>query len=251
MRLSGPDWVLLVFVLFCRIGGCLMLMPGFSSPRVPVQVRLLIAVAVTLSLAPLLLPALAAAVARPPTGAVIVLIVAETLTGVFIGLMGRIFFLALQFMAVALASFIGTGSLPGLPIDDGEPNAAVSSLITLTATVLFFTADLHWDVLRGLVQSYAVLPVTGPMAADLALARLADATSDAFILAVQIGSPFFVYALVVNLMFGMVNKLIPQIPVYFISLPFVLAGGMLLLYFAIGEFLSLFLDGFAGWQARG
>ena len=46
-----------------------MLMPGFSSARVPVQVRLFIAVAVTLALAPLLLPVLRAAAAadRRPT----------------------------------------------------------------------------------------------------------------------------------------------------------------------------------------
>ena len=46
--------MLLVFLLFCRIGGCLMLMPGFSSARVPPQVRLFIALAVTLALAPML-----------------------------------------------------------------------------------------------------------------------------------------------------------------------------------------------------
>ncbi len=251
MRLPGPDTVLLCFLLFCRIGGCLMLMPGFSSPRVPVQVRLFIAIAVTLALAPPLLPVLEAAVPQPDTGALLLLISGETLTGVSIGLMGRIFFLALQFMAAALASFIGTGSLPGMPIDETEPNAAVSSLITMTATVLFFAADLHWDVLRGLVQSYAALPVAAPMAVDLALERLAEAASDAFILAVQIGSPFFVYALAVNLMFGIVNKLIPQVPVYFISLPFVIAGGLVLLHLAIGELLSLFLAGFSGWLARG
>src|SRR5690606_31883263 len=50
------DAVLSTFLLFCRIGGCLMLMPGFASPRVPAQIRLFIAIAVTLALAPLLLP---------------------------------------------------------------------------------------------------------------------------------------------------------------------------------------------------
>ena len=41
----------------------------------------------------------------------------------------------------------------------------------------------------------------------------------AFILALQISSPFIVYALIINLMVGIANKLIPQIPVYFISRP--------------------------------
>ena len=45
--------VIAAFVVFSRIGACLMFMPGFSSPRVPVQVRLFIAIAVSLALTPL------------------------------------------------------------------------------------------------------------------------------------------------------------------------------------------------------
>ena len=56
--------VMLTFLLFCRIGGCLMFMPGFSSSRVPVQARLFLAVATTLALAPLLLPAMGATARR-------------------------------------------------------------------------------------------------------------------------------------------------------------------------------------------
>ncbi|WP_425530453.1 flagellar biosynthetic protein FliR [Stenotrophomonas maltophilia] len=43
---------------------------------------------------------------------------------------------------------------------------------------------------------------------------------------------------------GFVNKLTPQIPIYFISLPFVIAGGLILFYFAVPTLLSLFGDGF-------
>lgn len=251
MTLATSDTVLLVFLLFCRIGGCLMVMPGFASPRVPVQIRLFVAVAVTLALTPLLLPDVRAAVLRPRQSALLVLLVAETITGIFIGLLGRIFYLALQFMASALASFIGYAGFPGMPIEDTEPNPALASLITLTATVLFFVADLHWEVLRGLVRSYAVLPVNGPVAFDVGLERLVTATSDAFALTLQISGPFVVYAFAINLAFGIVNKLTPQIPVYFISLPFVVAGGLLLLYFIVGEFFRLFTDAVAGWLVRG
>ncbi len=51
----GPNLILGTFILFCRIGACLMLMPGFSSPQIPTQVRLFMALAVTLSLTPLLI----------------------------------------------------------------------------------------------------------------------------------------------------------------------------------------------------
>ena len=44
MTLIGPQALLATFLIFCRVGTCLMLMPGFSSPRVPMRVRLFLAV---------------------------------------------------------------------------------------------------------------------------------------------------------------------------------------------------------------
>lgn len=251
MSAISSDTVLLVFLAFCRIGGCLMLMPGFASSRVPMNVRLFIAIAVTLALSPILLPILQTALPHVPTGTMIALLVSETIIGGLIGIMGRMFFLALQFMAAAAAMYIGLGNASGPPVEDTEPLPAFATLITLTATLLFFLTDQHWEVLRALLQSYAALPVTEPFAIDFSLVKLTDATSSAFILALQISSPFIVYTLIINLMVGIANKLVPQIPIYFISIPIVLAGGFFLLYFMIGEALRVFMMGFMGWLARG
>ena len=49
--ISGlADSVLVTFIVFCRIGACLMFVPGYSSVNVPAQVRLFIALVTTLSL---------------------------------------------------------------------------------------------------------------------------------------------------------------------------------------------------------
>ncbi len=77
-----------------------------------------------------------------------------------------------------------------------------------------------------------------------ALVDLSDTLSQAFLVMIRLGSPFVAYAILVNLAVGFINKLTPQIPIYFISLPFVIAGGLLLLYFGIATFLRLFVDGF-------
>jgi flagellar biosynthetic protein FliR len=53
------------------------------------------------------------------------------------------------------------------------------------------------------------------------------------------------------MMFGIINKLTPQIPVYFISQPFVLAGGFLLVYFTVAEFLQIFIAAFSSWLRHG
>lgn len=251
MSAIGSETILMVFLMFCRIGGCLMLMPGFSSSRVPVQVRLFIAVAVTLALAPLLLPTLQRATTDLSASALVPLIFSETMLGALIGLIGRLFFLALQFMATAAVMFIGFSTLPGAPVEDTEPVPPLAGMITLTATVLIFVTDQHWELFRGLLASYAVLPVSEPFSAGLSLTKLADAFSNTFVLALQISSPFIVYALFINFLVGIANKLTPQIPVYFIALPFILAGGLVLFYLTIGEALRLFIAGFMGWLATG
>lgn len=246
-----PDTVVVAFLMFCRIGGCLMLMPGFSSPRIPMQVRLFIAIAVTLAMTPVLLPTLQSSVKDLSFPVLCGLILSETAVGALIGVIGRMFFLALQFMATAAAQFIGLAGMPGTPIEDTEPLPAVATLITLTATVFLFLTDQHWEVFKALAASYSVLPITEPFSIEAGLKNLSGAVGDAFVLALQISSPFVVYGIIINLLFGFANKMIPQIPIYFISLPFVLAGGFLLLYFTVSEFLTLFMAGFMNWLVRG
>src|SRR5690606_40216033 len=59
--------VLAAFLAFCRIGACMMLMPGLGSARVPMQVRLFLAVSVSLALLVHLWEAIAPHVSRPPS----------------------------------------------------------------------------------------------------------------------------------------------------------------------------------------
>ena len=247
----GPATVLAVFVLFCRIGACLMLMPGTSSTRIPVHIRLFLAFAVTLALAPLLLAPIQAEVADLSPRTFAPLIISELLIGALIGLIARIFFLALQMLASAAAMAVGFGGLPGPGIEEPEPVAPLVSLITLTAVLLLFITDQHWEILRGLAESYSAMPIAELFGAQFALTEVVDGLADSFLIALRISSPFIIYAVIVNFAIGVANKLTPQIPIYFISLPFVLAGGLLLLYFIGPEMLQLFIGGFASWLARG
>jgi flagellar biosynthesis protein FliR len=246
----GPQAVLATFLIFCRVGTCLMLMPGFSSPRVPMQVRLFLVLAVTLALAPLLVPTVKAAVPNDQPITVFGLIASEGVVGAIIGLMGRMFFAGLQFAGASIAMMIGLQNTPDAHIEEDEPQASVTSLITLTATVLIFIMDLHWDILHALVDSYSAVPVTKQLAANFGIIKIVDAATDAFFLALRISAPFIVYSLMVNLMFGILGKMTPQIPVYFISIPFVLAGGGIILYFSSTEILQIFMTGFSEWLAR-
>lgn len=243
--------VLLTFLVFCRIGGCLMVMPGFGSSRVPPQVRLFLAISVTLALAPMLVPVVEGDIAKATAPTILQLIASETLIGISIGLMARLFFLALQFMGTSAAMLVGYSGMAEAMADENEPAPAMATMLTLTATVLLFITGLHVEVMRALAGSYSVLTVTDMFDPQFALAKLTDSASDSFTLIAQLTAPFLVYSLIINFLFGIMNKLVPLIPVYFISAPFVLAGGLLLFYFTFSEALKLFITGFQTFLSNG
>ncbi len=247
MTAELASFVFAAFAVFCRIGACLMLVPGFGSVRIPMQIRLLVAGAISLSLMPLVAGRVSAALAGVADSMRPLLLLGEIFTGVLIGLISRTYLLALQFAATFIANAAGLASTPGVPIDDAEPLPAITSFVSLSATMLIILADLHWELFRALIASYDALPVQAGFDIGWYLEQLLDKTGDAFLLALRLCGPFVAYAVVVNLAIGLANKFTPQISVYFASLGVVAAGGLLLVYFTIGDGLGVFLQDYSAW----
>jgi hypothetical protein len=72
-----------------------------------------------------------------------------------------------------------------------------------------------------------------------------------FLLALRISSPFLLFGLVTNFAFGLLNRLTPQIPVYFISTPFLIALGLYLFYEISRDFFVGFSSEFGSWLLTG
>ena len=246
MNLAAQGFVLAAFLAFCRIGACFMLMPGLSSARVPLQVRLFVSVAATGGLLAFLWDRIYPFV-DPRPQILAPMIVSELLVGGLIGAMTRLYMEALRFMGSAIATLIGYGGSGGPAIEEPEPQAALAAITSFSALLLLFVFDFDHEIIRALVASYNVAPVNVFFNPQAALVDVTDTVSDAFFLVIRLGSPFVAYAILVNLTIGFVNKLTPQIPVYFISLPFATMGGLILLYFTAGDFLNIYISGFADW----
>ena len=251
--MNGPasDLVLVAFLIFCRVGACLMVMPGFSSPRVPPQVRLFIAVAISLGLTPLLIDDLRPAIEGGPAIALLRSLGGEILTGLTIGLMGRFFFIALETIGMAMAMAIGLTANLGAPVNEDEPLPAISTLMTMTATVLIFITDQHLEVFRALASSYNTLPVKDGFSAQFALVQLGSKAALAFTLALRLGGPFLVMSLVMNFAIGLASRMVPQIQIFFLAAPVVLFVGLLLFYFTAEPLLHLFIDAFSRFLVAG
>jgi flagellar biosynthetic protein FliR len=243
--------VLAAFVVFSRIGACLMLMPGFASPRIPVQVRLFVAIALSLAITPLVFDDLRPRLDQSAPIALLGLMASELLIGAMIGLLARVFFVALETIGSAMAMAMGLTSNMGAPVNEDEPLPAIATLLTLAATALLFLTDQHLEIFRALRASYTSLPVGGGLSAQFALVQIVNTTSRAFLLALQIGSPFLILSVVVNLAVGLTSRLVPTVQIFFLATPFLLIGGLFLLDLTIKPFLQLFMDAFSHFLVTG
>lgn len=228
-----------------------MMMPGYSSIHVPMRVRLFTAIAVSLMVMPLLIDPVFQIHKTAGRDEVFLILLSELMTGAFIGFLGRLFFAALEFVSTAIGSFIGMAVLPGVPADDLGGATPIAALMTIAATALIFITNLHLEVLQALVASYEALPPQNLYPSQFALVHVTDTISEAFFLAMRISSPFLIYSVTFNFMIAIANKLIVQIPIYFISIPFLITVGLILLYVLSAEFLHLFMIGFASWLRNG
>ena len=233
-------YVLAVAVLFARIGAVFMIAPGFSSMRAPVTVRLFLALGVTLALAPPLIAEAVVAVGGRTPAELVGVLVTETVIGLFIGLMARLMMMALRTMSVAIANLVGLGGIPGIAIDGDEPSQAVASIFTTAALTIIFITDLHHEIIRAAVDSYEVLAAGAALDPQAALRDVASRAGETLTIGLRLAAPFLIYSVIVNFAVGLTNKLTPQLPVFFVALPAVAAGGLVIIAYAVREVMFAF-----------
>lgn len=240
-----------VFLLFCRIGGCLLLAPGFSSPRVPVHVRLFGALALTAAISPMLAGEMANATEGVPQEQRMLLIIHETVIGAAIGLMARFFILALQFGATAISNFIGLSGIPGIPLEEGDTGSPLATLVSSAAVMLFFALGLHIELIRAVVESYQVLKPEVDLPIGALTSNMLKVLSETWLLALRLAAPFLLYGVTVNFALGLGNRFAQQLSMYHATTGVVMLGGFLLLYLVWMDWILAFATAYQGWLIAG
>lgn len=247
MNEAASTAVLTAALVFCRIGACLMLLPGVGGRNLPAQVRLFLAIALSFAFVPVLYGVVAPKVDQVSVARLTAMIFSELLTGALIGFLVRIYISALETLTNFVAQAVGLAGIAGMSAEDDASLPSLATLFAFVVVALIFMMDLHLEIVRGLLESYRKMPAGELVSFGAALTNVVDQFTDAFLLALRISSPFMLYSIGMNIAIGLINKFTPQIAVYFIAGPFITAGGLFLLYMGMSQFLSLFMFGFGNW----
>jgi flagellar biosynthesis protein FliR len=224
-------------LVFARMAAVVMLLPGVGEDNVPVRVRLGFAIVVTLAV----LPGVAATLATRAAGPLVPGIIVETAIGLGLGLLIRLVFFAIGMAGSIAATQIGLSGALFFDPSMGAQSTAVTRLVSLAAIVVLFALDIHHMPLRAAIASYHLHAGTPVMLRDTMMAAI-HSIGMAFLLAIQLSVPFLAYGVLFNIVLGLVNRLAPQIQLFFIAQPLNLLMGLALLGLATGPMLLVFAN---------
>lgn len=228
-------------VVFFRVGAMMAVMPVFGERLIPGRVRLGLAVAFTVIIAP------AVADGMPPALSFLSLVgflATETIIGLMLGIGLRLFILALQTagaiaaQATSLSQILGGASV--------EPLPAIGHILTTAAFALAALSGLHITLTEFLVRSYSAFPAGSFPDAGNAAEWGVDQVAGAFRLAFSLAAPFVILSALYNLTLGVINRAMPQLMVAFVGAPVITFGGVFMLFLLAPMLLTIWYEALSG-----
>lgn len=229
--------------VFLRAGPVVALFPGIGERTVPVRIKLVLALMVTVVLAPAVAPIVSRPEATP--GNLLWLVLSESAIGLMIGLGIRLFVMALQTtgsiagQSTSLAHILGSAGVTPLP--------AIGHVLVIGGTALAMILGLHVRAIEMMVLTYGIFPVgLLPEAASVGQWGMRQ-VAGAFALAFTLAAPFVIVSVLYNLTLGIINRAMPQLMVVFVGAPVITGLGLLFLFLLAPTILTIWaaaLDSF-------
>lgn len=240
-NLITGDAFSLLFV-FARIGAAIMLLPGFGEVFISARVRLLLAIGITVVVAPIVSPFV------PPTPdgplALFGAIGYEIVIGVFLGAMSRMMIAALHTAGVIVGFQTSLSNAHLFDPINANQGSLIGSFFNVLGIFLIFATNLHHMMLIAVIDSYSLF-VPG---AALPIADFSDTAArvlgQSFLLAMQIAAPFIVMGMLFYLGLGLLARLMPQVQVFFIAIPIQIILGFLVMGATLSAGMLWFLGSF-------
>ena len=208
------EQVIAILLATIRVSAWLAVAPPFNTRAIPGMVK----VAVALSLALAIGPALASQAPPPELLPILTAVLLQVVVGVSMGFLAQLLFSAIQ-AAGEFIDFASGFTLASLY----DPLSNVSSIMfgrvnQLVAITLLFTLNGHLLLLRGFSTSYDVFPMHAVSISALTRTVISN-VGIFFVSALEIAAPVMIVLFLADLALGLVSRAVPSLNVFAMSFP--------------------------------
>jgi flagellar biosynthesis protein FliR len=230
-------WLAQLLWPFIRIGSCFMVAPAFGAQFVPARIRIVLAGAITIIVAPLI---------PPPTGiatfsAAGLLVTAQQIViGVAIGFSLQLLFDAVTLGGQLLANSMGLSFAFNTDPIHGVETPVLGTLYSMLVMLTFLALNGHLALIEVLVDGFRTMPVGTSGLGQEGLWSIAVWGAQLFSGALAIALPGVTALLIVNIAFGVMSRAAPQLNLFAVGFPISLVFGLLIVLAGLPSMQSTF-----------
>jgi flagellar biosynthesis protein FliR len=223
--------LLLWLLAMLRPGAAFLAAPFFGAGAVPVQLRIILALAIAIP------SSQANGLALPASGLIsfsgFSMMLSEVVVGLALGFTMQIGFAAALVAGEAISNAMGLGFASMADPAGGQMSPAVGQFLGMLAMFLFLAADGHLTLIAIIAGSYQTLPPGGAWLSFAAISGIAEFGALAFSAGLTIALPVGFALILVQIILGMVARSAPTLNIFAVGLPATLLMGILLLAMAL------------------
>jgi flagellar biosynthesis protein FliR len=236
-----PEVAVLYLMSFARVGGIVMLLPGFGETAVPQRIRLSLALLLAFILHPITASLYPPGLSLKPA-AMVAMLAGEIATGLFIGMATRLVLAAAQVAGTTIANQLGLGFAMTVDPTQGQQGVIIGNFLSLAAVTLIFVTDLHIPAISAVSSSFTLFPPGHWMPVGDFAQVTVQLVGESFKVGLQISAPFLAFGLIFNLGLGMLQKMMPQFQIFFVAMPLSIGVGLVLFGLVLSTLMLWYMD---------
>ncbi|MEP7244216.1 MAG: flagellar biosynthetic protein FliR [Gammaproteobacteria bacterium] len=231
-------WLSQLFWPFVRIGACFMVAPAFNAVFIPARLRLVLAGAVALLVAPLVTAPVGIV---PFSAAGIVVTVQQVIIGAALGFALQVLFDAVAMGGQLLANSMGLSFAFNVDPMRGTGTPALGQLYALLVMLTFLALDGHLALIEVLVNGFRTLPIGETGLGNQQLWTLVSWGTQIFSGALAVALPGITALLIVNIAFGVISRAAPSLNLFAVGFPITLVFGLVIILVGLPALQSAFV----------
>jgi flagellar biosynthetic protein FliR len=217
---------------FLRIAGLVMTAPVIGTRSVPGRTRIILALALSAAIVPLMPPPPAVSVLS--AGGLLIAI-QQVIIGAAIGMVIRLVFVVVEIAGQIVAQQMGLGFASMVDPQTGLQVPVVSQFYIILTTLMFFSLGGHLVLISTLVDSFTILPIGLGGIEREGIEAVLEWSRSLFSGALAIALPIIIALLVVNLSFGVMARSAPQLNVFAVGFPVMILFGIFLVFLTLDK----------------
>lgn len=229
-------------LVLARVAGLFSAIPMFGAKLVSPRIKMPLIFTMALLIFPIVRPQTIPA-AQDSLG-LILLVLQETLIGLTLAVISQFVFAAVEFCGQMVGIQMGI-SMAAQFDPTTQNNVPTMAIFQGTlATLIFLTLGVHHFFIKGIVESYQVIPIGGWHVSGGLLKFMIETSTGIFVTAIKLAAPVSVALLATSVALGIVARSFPAMNVFMVSMPLNIGIGFVILGISLPVFLRVLQGSF-------